>query len=180
MFDVNMGYNGSENFAPGKTRFGLFPALSGGWIMTSEKFMENQNIFDLLKLRISWGRVGNDKGSDNSRFMYMPATWQEGGSYSFGIDNPIGSPAFGISRIGNPNVTWETADKQNYGLDTRFLNSRLALNVDYFREHRKGILIAPQSTPNIIATSLPNLNIGIVVIMFQLLWDVASCEIFND
>lgn len=162
MFDVNMGYNGSENFAPGKTRFGLFPALSGGWIMTSEKFMENQNIFDLLKLRISWGRVGNDKGSDNSRFMYMPATWQEGGSYSFGIDNPIGSPAFGISRIGNPNVTWETADKQNYGLDTRFLNSRLALNVDYFREHRKGILIAPQSTPNIIATSLPNLNIGIV------------------
>lgn len=162
MFDVNMGYNGSENFAPGKTRFGFFPALSGGWIMTSEKFMENQKVFDLLKFRVSWGRVGNDKGADNARFMYMPATWQEGGSYSFGVDNPIGSPAFGISRIGNPNVTWETADKQNYGLDTRFFNSRLALNVDYFREHRKGILIAPQSTPNIIATSLPNLNIGIV------------------
>lgn len=162
MFDVNMGYNGSENFAPGNTRFGLFPAMSGGWIVSSEKFMENQNLFDLLKLRVSWGRVGNDKGVDNARFMYMPATWQGSGSYSFGINNPIGSPAFGISRIGNPSVTWETADKQNYGIDALFLDTRLSVNFDYFKEHRKGILIAPQSTPNIIATSSPNLNIGIV------------------
>lgn len=162
MFDMNVGYNGSENFAPGSTRFGLFPAVSGGWIISSEKFMEDQNVFDLLKLRVSWGRVGNDKGANNSRFMYMPGTWQGSGNYSFGVSNPIGSPAFGMSQIGNPNVTWETADKQNYGIDTRFFDTRLSLNVDYFREHRKGILINPQSTPNIIATSLPNLNIGIV------------------
>lgn len=159
MADVNMGYNGSENFAPGKNRFGLFPAVSAGWVITAEKFMENQNIVDYLKLRASWGRVGNDKGVD-TRFMYMPAVWTGSGSYSFGVNNPNGTPSFGISRIGNPAVTWETADKQNYGIDAKFLNDRLSVNFDYFIEHRKGILISPQSIPNIIATSSPNLNIG--------------------
>lgn len=159
MFDVNMGYNGSENFAPGKNRFGLFPAFSAGWVVTAEKFMEKQHVFDYLKLRASWGRVGSDKGID-SRFMYMPAVWQGSGDYSFGISNPIGTPSFGISQIGNPNVTWETADKQNYGIDTKFFGGRLSFSLDYFIERRTGILISPESTPSIIATSLPNLNIG--------------------
>ena len=157
--DVNMGYNGSENFAPGKNRFGLFPAFSLGWVASAEKFMERQHIVDYLKLRVSWGRVGSDKGV-NKRFMYMPARWGDSGSYSFGIDNPISTSAAAISSMGNPNVTWETADKQNYGIDAKFLNNRLSLNVDYFMEKRTGILISPQSTPNIIATGLPNLNIG--------------------
>lgn len=159
LLDINMGYNGSENFAPGKNRFGLFPAFSAGWVMSAEKFMEHQHIFDYLKFRVSWGRVGSDKGVD-TRFMYMPAVWQGDGSYSFGINNPVNHQAFGISRIGNPDVTWETADKQNYGIDAKFFDNRLSVNVDYFMEHRKGILISPQSTPNIIATSSPNLNIG--------------------
>lgn len=159
MLDVNMGYNGSENFAPGKTRFGLFPSASAAWIMTAEKFMENQKVFDYLKFRVSWGRVGSDK-VDDVRFMYMPASWQGSGDYSFGVDNPIGTSSFGISTIGNPAVTWETADKQNYGIETKFLDNRLSFNFDYFIEHREGILIAPQSTPNIIAVSSPNLNIG--------------------
>lgn len=159
MFDVNMGYNGSENFAPGKNRFGLFPSVSGGWVMSAEKFMQNQNVFDYLKFRVSWGRVGSDKGID-TRFMYMPSVWTNAGGYSFGINNPNLSPAFGISSMGNPNVTWETADKQNYGIDAKFLDERLSLNFDYFIENRTGILISPKSTPNIIATGLPNLNIG--------------------
>ena len=109
--------------------------------------------------RQSWGRVGNDKGVD-SRFMYMPAVWGSSGSYSFGVDNPISQSAAAISRMGNPAVTWETADKQNYGIDLKFFNSRLSATFDYFIEHRTGILISPESTPSIIATALPNLNIG--------------------
>lgn len=159
LLDVNVGYNGSENFAPGSTRFGVFPSFSAGWIATAEKFMENQKIVDYLKLRASWGRVGNDKGVD-SRFMYMPAVWGSSGSYSFGVDNPISQSAAAISRMGNPAVTWETADKQNYGIDLKFFNSRLSATFDYFIEHRTGILISPESTPSIIATALPNLNIG--------------------
>jgi len=98
LLDVNVGYNGSENFAPGSTRFG--------------------------------------------------------------INNPISQSAAAISSMGNPEVTWETAEKQNYGIDLKFFNSRLSATFDYFIEHRTGILISPESTPSIIATSLPNLNIG--------------------
>lgn len=159
LFDANIGYNGSENFAPGKTRFGVFPAFSAGWVASAEKFMENQKIVDYLKFRVSWGRVGNDKGV-NTRFMYMSSVWQSSGSYSFGVNNPTAQQAFAMSQMGNPEVTWETADKQNYGIDAHFLNNRLSFTFDYFMEHRKGILISPQSTPSIIATSLPNLNLG--------------------
>lgn len=159
LLDMNVGYNGSENFAPGSTRFGVFPAFSAGWVASAEKFMENQQIVDFLKFRVSWGRVGNDKGVD-TRFMYMPAVWQSSGSYSFGVSNPTSQEAYGISQMGNPIVTWETADKQNYGFDAHFLRNRLSVSFDYFMEHRKGILISPESTPNIIAMTLPNLNIG--------------------
>ena len=159
LFDMNMGYNGSENFAPGKTRFGLFPAFSAGWVASEEQFMQDQQLLDFLKVRASWGRVGNDMGV-SSRFMYMPAVWQNAGGYSFGVSTPENSPAFGISTVGNPNVTWETADKNNIGIDIRALANRLSFSADYFTENRVGILISPQSTPSIIATSLPNLNIG--------------------
>ena len=157
--DFNIGYNGSENFAPGKTRFGLFPSLSAGWVVTGEKFMEQQKVIDYLKVRVSWGRVGNDRGI-NTRFMYMPTVWSDSGGYSFGASNPVDAPASAISSIGNPEVTWETADKQNYGVETRFLQDRLSVNFDYFMEKRKGILISPRSTPPIIAFSLPNMNLG--------------------
>lgn len=157
--DFNVGYNGSENFAPGKTRFGLFPSVSAGWVISSEKFMSSQKVFDYLKLRASWGLVGSDKGV-NTRFMYMPAVWSPSGEYSFGVDNPDGAPAYSMSRLGNSLVTWETAAKTNVGLDAKFLNNRLSLTADYFYEDRNGILITPNSTPSIIATVSPDLNIG--------------------
>lgn len=159
MFDINMGYNGSENFAPGKTRFGLFPSFSAGWVMSAEDFMMEQNVFSYLKFRASWGRVGSDTGV-TTRFMYMPSVWTGSGSYSFGVNNPESSPAFSVSRVGNELVTWETADKTNVGIDVKFLDNRLSLVADYFFEKRQGILITPQSIPSIIATSSPDLNIG--------------------
>ena len=162
LLDVNLGYNGSENFAPGKTRFGLFPSVSAGWVISGENFMSRQNVFSYLKLRASWGLVGSDKGV-NTRFMYMPAVWNDSGSYSFGVSNPDGSPSFAMSKPGNELVTWETAAKTNVGVDMKFLNNRLSLVADYFYEDREGILITPQSLPGIIATTSPDLNIGEVV-----------------
>ena len=158
MADINLGYNGSENFAPGKTRYGLFPAFSAGWVVSEEAFMKRQTAVSFLKLRASWGRVGNDVGT--SRFMYKASEWSPAGSYSFGTSNSTGAPAYGVSTEGNPVVTWETSDKQNYGIDARFLDDRLTLTADYFTEHRSGILTTPNSTPTIIATTLPNMNIG--------------------
>lgn len=158
LIDVNIGYNGSENFAPGKTRYGAFPSASLGWVMSEEGFMRDQNFISYLKLRASWGRVGNDQS--NQRFMYMPSVWTSSGQYSFGVNNPNFSEAYGHGTPGNTDVTWETAEKQNYGIDVNFLSNRLSVNFDYFFEHRTGILLTPNSTPSIIATSLPALNIG--------------------
>lgn len=159
LFDANVGYNGSENFAPGKNRFGVFPAFSAGWVISEEKFMDKLDFIDYLKLRVSWGRVGNDKGVD-SRFMYMPGVWTSSGGYYFGINNSTAQTAYAYNATGNPAVTWETADKQNYGIDVHLFQNRFSASFDYFIEKRKNILITPQSTPAIIATTLPNMNIG--------------------
>lgn len=158
LVDVNIGYNGSENFAPGKTRYGAFPSASVGWVLSEEGFMRHQNAISYLKFRASWGRVGNDLSG--ARFMYMPSVWSQNGSYSFGINNPNSLEAYGEGTLGNTDVTWETADKQNYGIDANFFSDRLSLNFDYFFEHRTGILLSPNSTPGIIAAGLPALNIG--------------------
>lgn len=161
LIDLNMGYNGSENFAPGKTRYGFFPSVSAGWVVTGEKFMQNQDVVNFLKLRASWGLVGSDVGSD-TRFMYLPATWKDDGSYSFGVNNPNLLPASGIGKLGNEKVSWETASKQNYGIDIKFFQNKLSLSADYFHEHRKDILIVPNSTPDIFAMQMPDMNLGVV------------------
>ena len=139
LLDVNMGYNGSENFAPGK-RFGLFPAFSVGWIMSEEKFMKPvKNFMDYLKVRVSYGIVGNDRVSDNSRFLYLPDVYNAAnGGFFFGSGSSITTGA-NEAKKGNPNVTWETAAKQNYGVDAYFFDSKLKENIDYFIEHRRDI-----------------------------------------
>ena len=92
----------------------------------------------------------------------MPETWTQSGSYSFGVDNANGQEAYARSTAGNPGVTWETADKQNYGFDSEFFGTRLSLSFDWFFEHRTGILITPNTVPSVIAKTLPAMNIGIV------------------
>ena len=162
MIDLSAGYNGSENFAPGKTRYGLFPSASLGWVLSEEKFIKKLGWVDFLKLRASVGLVGNDKGTNSSRFMYMDGVWTDAGVYYFGVNNSSGVPRFSLGTPGNNAVTWETALKYNLGLDFDILNYRLHFSGDIFKEHRTGILISPKTLPGIIATSLPNMNLGIV------------------
>lgn len=160
MAEINLGYNGSENFAPGN-RFGFFPAFSAGWILTEEKFMEPVKPWlSYLKLRASYGIVGNDLVSNNARFLYLPDSYTFGaGQYFFGADRAAITGA-AESLIGNPDVTWETSAKQNYGIDAYFFNSRLKVNFDYFIEHRKDILTSRNILPIYIAADLPIANIG--------------------
>lgn len=156
MFDLNMGINGSENFAPGK-RFGFFPSGSVGWTISEEEFMSNQNIIDYFKIRYSYGIVGSDKGI--GRFLYLPASFADGApsSGSAFLPGSVGAPtpgyAFGTitdgwqpniyeASMGNPDVTWEKARKQNIGFDLKLLDNRLSINADFFKEHRWDILIS--------------------------------------
>ena len=163
MVDFNIGYNGSENFAEGK-RYGTFPSFSVGWIPSSEKFWEPiKKYIGYLKLRGSWGKVGNDN-TNGARFLYLPGAWQ---FYTGTMtSNPDARGAnFGTSgtwlqavkelTAGNPNVTWETASKFNVGVDAAFINDRLTVNFDMFWEDRKDILVSNGSLLPAV-TSLPS------------------------
>ncbi|MBP3203306.1 MAG: TonB-dependent receptor [Bacteroidales bacterium] len=161
LVDVSAGYNGSENFAPGKTRYGFFPSASLGWVVSEEKFMKNVRWIDFLKLRASTGLVGSDKGS-SARFMYMEGVWTEDGAYYFGAGKTDGVPRYAMGTPGNQGVTWETALKSNVGLDFDMFNYRLHFSGDLFTEHRTGILISPTSLPSIISFTPANMNLGVV------------------
>lgn len=159
LLDLNMGYNGSENFAIGN-RFGLFPALSLGWILTEEKFMKSIPFINYLKLRGSYGVVGNDR-QGNNRFLYLADSYSpNSGGYNFGTDVPTNQITAAEGRVGNPDVSWETARKQNLGLDMNLFEGKFGLSVDVFNEHRNNILTTRQTVPGFIAMNLPALNIG--------------------
>lgn len=166
MVDLNAGYNGSENFAPDK-RFGFFPAVSAGWVLSEEKFMKKQKVIDFLKLRASYGIVGNDK-MENARFLYMAGAWsgyntvaKGQGSWQFGKDGGTGLlPDAKENTKGNPDVTWEKVAKQNYGIDLKMFDSRLSLTADVFFEKRKDILSTRKTLPAITDINLPKINLG--------------------
>lgn len=168
--EINIGYNGSENFPKGK-RFGLFPALSLGWIVSNESFFPQNEWITWLKFRGSYGEVGSDRNRGD-RFLYNPNVWQDGrtGSYQaywFGnsdgtSENPRYSGAI-EGKLGNPEVTWERAKKMNIGAEIRFFSNRLSFTGDLFQEKRDNILWTASSTPSIIGVSssnLPLVNIG--------------------
>jgi len=160
--EVNIGYNGSENFAPGK-RFGFFPAVSMGWVVSEEKFLKSLDFISFLKIRGSYGEVGNDKlyiGGVEQRFLYYN-DYAQSGSYHFGSNYLLWN---GImeGRIGNNDVTWERAKKSNIGVEANFFNSKLGLVMDLFNEDRSDILISQANTvPKTGGAQLPAANKGI-------------------
>ena len=162
LLDFNIGYNGSENFAPDK-RYGVFPSVSLGWIPSSEDWWEPlKPWFGYLKLRGSYGLVGNDN-TNGARFLYLPGAWQfYTGSTTVNPQNRganFGTSGGWLQAVkeltsGNPNVTWETARKVNLGVDAGFLRDRLHAYVDVFWEDRQHILVSNASTLPAV-TSLP-------------------------
>lgn len=169
LVDLNMGYNGSENFAP-KKRYGFFPSASIGWIPSEENFWRAaKKVIPYFKIRASWGLVGNDR-MGSKRFLYLPGTYTiyngfaDGGGWgsaNFGTYNQSWLPGAREETMGNPNVTWETAFKQNYGIDIKFFRNRLSLTADVFFEDRKNILVDNSSIlPGISALKSNSVNFG--------------------
>lgn len=166
--EINVGYNGSENFAPGK-RFGTFPAGSFGWIVSEEKFWEPiKSVVNFLKFRYTIGLVGNDK-IGGSRFMYMSDPYdvnnsslinRDGHGFIFGINNSTASPGAYESSKNNADVTWEKALKTNYGVDVNFLDDRLRTSFDYYHEDRKDILLSDGTAPSVLGFAVPMANLG--------------------
>ena len=161
LMEFNFGYNGSENFTPGK-RYGFFPAGSIGWVVSEEELMKKASWIDFLKVRASYGLVGSDNVS--SRFPYL-AFYGGGSGYDFG--NNFGTNVGGTSEgnLANANLTWEKARKLNVGIDFTTLNQRLALTIDAFYEYRFDIITDMNSDgimgyPDIVGKDAALQNLG--------------------
>ncbi|WEK33572.1 MAG: TonB-dependent receptor [Candidatus Pseudobacter hemicellulosilyticus] len=166
MAEFNMGLNGTENFATGR-RFGYFPAVSGGWILSNESFWPENKWITWAKFRGSYGEVGNDQ-IGGRRYLYLPNTWSTSSSgYWFGNSNgSSNNPSFSgasESALGNPEVTWERAQKTNLSMEMRFVKDKLTFTGSWFQEKRNDILVTSGIVPatyGVSQSQTPPLNLG--------------------
>lgn len=153
MLQFQFRYDGSQNFPKGD-RYGFFPGVSAGWTISREKFMQTISWLDFLKIRGSWGQMGNDVVDANQ---YMTLYEISSGA----VFN--GEQAQGLSQKGtpNPNITWEVANSYDVGLESRFFEGRLSFEFDWFLSKRSKIL-SPRnaSVPDFTGLTLPDENIG--------------------
>ncbi|HUC81114.1 MAG TPA: TonB-dependent receptor [Flavisolibacter sp.] len=169
--EFNAAYNGSEQFAIGK-QYGFFPAVSAGWTLSNEDFMRSIDWVSNLRIRGSYGLVGNDKL--NSRFLFLdnysvvsggittdPAYSRPGTGVQFGLPTSLVNYQVVVpSSFGNPEVTWEKGIKRNIGLEASFFRNALSVTVDLFDETRTDILTNRSSGLAMYGLTYPALNIG--------------------
>lgn len=159
--EVNAGYNGSEKFDR-KYRFGLFPSIAGGWMVSNESFFKAAfPWWNVLKIRYSHGKVGSDDGI--ARWLYQ-GSWKTS-SKQWMLGQPITSTGYKTAFEGavpNPDIHWETAIKRDIGVESEFFKNSLKLTFDYFWDDRKDMFIAAaeRTTPVIIGAPLPAANLG--------------------
>lgn len=153
--------DGSSNFARGH-RWGIFPSVSAGWVVSEEPFMESsRNWLSFLKLRFSWGQNGNQSISN---FQYLsPVAFDSSHTYNFGdtilsttATKPVGAYA---TNLANPDVTWETSDQLDLGLDARLFKSRLSIATDYYIKTTRDWLVSAPVLAT-AGTSAPYINGG--------------------
>jgi len=164
MIEYNGAYNGSEKFSP-ENRFAFFSSGGIGWMLTEEKFMKSLKFIDMLKLRASYGAIGDDNVS--GRWLYL-TQWAYGGQTKLGVtgEGSETSPYtwYKISALGNPDVHWEKVKKTNFGTDFSFLKGLVTGKVDFFKDRRTDILIAGsnRAIPSYFGVNAPVANLGIV------------------
>ena len=158
--EFNIGYNGSEQFAP-SNRYGTFPAFSAGWVVTNESFLSDEKYLTYLKFRGSYGRVGNDK-LGGSRFLYQDNIilgGRETNIEGLGLGQKVN-----MVLLGNSKLQWEVADKFNIGMDFQLFKD-LNGSFDYFHEKRDKILITRGTVPifqGLPLGVLPKVNMGVI------------------
>lgn len=147
--EFNFGYNASERFDK-QHRWGFFPSIGGGWMISNEPFFESINHkIQKLKLRFSYGLVGNDKIGDTSqRFLYLSNVNMNATGASFGYDNDYSKNGVSVSRYANPSIGWEKAYKANYAIEASMFGFDLI--AEYFNERRTNILQQRASIPSVM------------------------------
>ena len=170
LVEANMGYNGSDRFSKHK-RYALFPAAALGWVISEEAFIkDNLKFIDFLKVRGSYGEVGNDQIA-GFQYLYRyeftnppePGSSNTNPSYFSLGTSPVAQVGLIEGPLGNDQVSWEIAKKSNIGADMRFFKSRLTFTFEFFREKRNNVLARREDLPlytGLISSKLPALNIG--------------------
>ena len=156
MASIIMRADGSSNFAKGK-QWGYFPSVAAGWILSNESFMKStSNVLDYLKIRASWGRNGNQ---NIIPFQYLSTYSFSEGDYYFGPEKDSYKTGAYPSILPNKDVTWETSEQLNIGIDSRFFKSRLGINIDWYNKTTKDWLVqAP--VPTVWGAAAPYINGG--------------------
>jgi len=150
-------YAASETFMPGK-RAGFFPAISAGWVASEEGFLKNTSFLDYLKLRGSYGLVGNDAISTSRRFMFNTYYNRGGTGYLFGTGYAAASNTT-EAELANPGLTWEKTKKADVGVDMKLFKQMISISADYFHENRTDLL-TNALIPTIIGQSSGQVNAG--------------------
>lgn len=135
MAEVQFRYDGSSTFNGANKQYGFFPSVSAGWRITEESWFDVAAI-DNLKLRVSYGQLGNDRVP---QFQYLNTFNLRSANY---VLNGVPVPTFGVAQLGNPNITWETAKKLDIGIETTLFED-WTLELDIFREQRVDMLTPP-------------------------------------
>lgn len=169
MFEYNGAYNGSEKFSK-DNRFAFFNSGAIGWNVANEKWFKpvtetkvfGRNLIDILKLRYSYGEIGEDNVWE--RWLYQ-TTWAYGGKTHLDSTNPGNESIYTWykeAKVGNPDIHWEKAIKQNFGIDYAFLGGLVAGSLEFFNEKRSDIMIAggSRSVPSYFGASAPYINKG--------------------
>jgi len=144
--------DGSSKFAPGN-KWGNFPAFSAGWRISEESFMDDVSLISNLKVTGSWGRLGNQEVVG---LQYL-ALISSGRRYSFGGGEVVGASQ---SRYPNQNISWETTEMTDFGLDIGFLDNRLIANINYFIKDTEDMLLAPPTVGTQGRAEVPDQNVG--------------------
>lgn len=158
LLQANIRRDGSSRFAR-KYRWGTFPSFSAGWVISKEKFMENVNpsALSFLKLRASWGKLGNER-IGSSYFPYMSLMTFEN-AYFYENGSVVSDKTAALRVLAVEDISWETTTSTDIGIDANFLNSRLRLTADYYWKNTSGMLLAIQ-IPWSMGYSDPNTNAG--------------------
>lgn len=160
--EYNGAYNGTEKFAP-SNRFAFFSSGGAGWVISNESFLKDVTFIDLLKIRGSYGVIGDDSAGD--RWLYLDQ-WSYGGQAGLGTTevSPENSPYvyYKQSAIGNPNIHWEKSTKGNVGVDFEFLKGFIGGTVDYFQDKRTDVLLvgSGRAIPSYFGATAPTANLG--------------------
>ena len=157
LLQANVRIDGSSMFSR-NNRWGTFPSVSLGWKFSSESFMRDQNWLSLGKLRLGWGKLGNNRIDELSRYTYLVSQF----NYPYGQGTHVLQPGFTSLTIGNDNIKWEKTETYNVGLDLAFLNNRLLFGFEYFDKKTSDMLLA---VPTVLSAGLdtdPMTNAGAV------------------